>query len=351
MEKGRVKCFETSTLKELWSKDIDFGVPSDKSPDNNIIVSNDGIAFIFKKIKMDKNVWKYALYSFNNGNMKKEDVDLGDKVFNNSKMSYNSKGDLIIYGTYATGRWTGKESQGTIYLRADATSKAIVTKKDETWSPEIVKAFFDGTIGGKAGSVIPMDYKFIQVRSDGSILAMFEDNKEDKTAVPGSTSFQYSYTYTSKNILVLCIGSDGGKLWHNVVPKNQQVQTSSELRLWDSFCYGMMGDRLLIFYGKTDVPYMWKDAQGREIMKEKIFGKRVVNPTCMVMIEGNGTMKGVDYYYGWKEKTGLPLLHFMDGASFEMSLQPIAFYTAEDGIILYAEMPGQQRFKLGKLKL
>lgn len=350
-EKGRLKCFETSSMKELWSNDIDFGVPADKSPDNTIIVANNGDAYLLKKVKMDKNVWKYAMYSFTNGTMKKDEVEIPDKVFNSSKMVINTKGDLVVYGTYATGRWTGNESQGSVYLRVDGVSKTIAAKKVEPWAPELIKAFMESKIGGKAGSVIPMEFKYMIPKSDGSVIAMFEDNKMDKTAVPGSTSFQYNYTYTSGSIMVLCLNPDGTQAWNNVIPKFQETKTASETRLFDSFCYGMLGDRLLVFYGNTNVEYKWKDGSGREYYKETIFGKRVVNPTCLVMIDGKGTMKGVDYYYGWKEKTGLPLLKFMDGASFEMSLNPATFYQAEDGIIIYAEMPGQQRYKIGELKL
>ena len=41
---------------ELWSKDIDYGVPADKSPDNSIIESNNGDAYLLKKTKGEKNV-------------------------------------------------------------------------------------------------------------------------------------------------------------------------------------------------------------------------------------------------------------------------------------------------------
>ncbi len=350
-EKGRLKCFETTTMKELWSKDIDFEVPSDKSPDNSIIVADNGDAYLLKKVKMDKNVWKYAMYSFTNGTMKKEEIEIADKVFNSSKMVINTKGDLVVYGTYAMGRWTGNESQGSVYLRVDGTTKAIASKKVEPWPNELIKAFMESKIGGKAASVIPMEFKYMIPKSDGSVIAMFEDNKIDKDVVPGSTSFQYNYTYTSGSIMVLCLNPDGTQAWNNVIPKNQVVKTQSENRLFDSFCYGMLGDRLLVFYGNTNVQYKWKDATGRELYKETVFGKRVVNPTCLVMINGKGAMSGVDYYYGWNEKTGLPLLKFMEGATFEMSLNPATFFQAEDGIIIYAEMPGQQRYKLGKLKL
>lgn len=347
--KARLKCFDAESMKELWKNDIDFGMPSGKGLFHTLCVADNGDAYLFKKWKLEKNTWKYSVFSFTAGNMNRHDLDFGDKVINNETARINSNGNALIFGTYATGRFTGKESQGFISIIVDGVAKSA-KQNDSVWPSDITTAFKDNTIGGKANSIIPLDVKYVENRVDGSVIVMFETNKTESTAVPGQ-SFVYNYNRTSGNALFLCIGNDGKMQWNSILPKQQNYQSQSDRSDWTGFVYGMMENRLLVFYPLLDVAPFWDNEKGARVYKKDIFGARVVNPTCMISIDESGKMHLLERYYGWKNVTGKPLLKFMDTASLESSLQPALFYPIENGVIVYSENPSQTRYKFGMIKL
>ena len=360
MEKIKLKVFDAKTWKELWSKEIDFAVEAVRYPKNDIAIDNNGDAYLYKETKLDKGVFKRTLYTYNSSTSKLEEknIDLGSNYAPHSDLRFNSKGDLILSGFYT--HQNNMEMEGTFYFRIDSKTKAIAAQKTEPLAKDLLENLMSAKEASKPNASID-NFKFLDIlsRSDGSMLMIAEYITTDKSAVTGTGGAgvppSYDYTYNSKDVVLICIGNDGNKLWNTVYKKTQSENTRREDRKFDSFVYGLFNDKFVIIWNNIDlnrsmIPAVmgvpaWKEADEVVHKKSVEFGTKALYAPFMEIIESNGEHKFKDL------KFGLPLKKMHESSPFEMGLNSTIFLKTEDGLILYSEMADGKRVKFGKIKL
>lgn len=361
MEKAGLKVYDVGTWKELWKKEIDFAVEASRNPKNKIMVDNNGDAYLYKETSLEKGVFKRTLYTYNTVSSKLEEknIDFGAVYAPYVDLRFNSKGDLVLSGFYTHSN--NMEMAGTYYFRIDGKTKAIVGQKNESLGKDIFSNFMNEKNAVKPTASLD-NFKFHDalIRSDESTLFVIEYSTLSKSAVANTGGAgvmpEYDYTYTSKEVVLICVDKDGNRKWHKVFSKQQNENTRNPNRRYDSFVYGLFNDEFVIIWNHIDLNKMlipvvmgvpaWEETDGKVYKKHIEFGKMVPYAPFMDVISSTGEQRYKNL------KFGLPLKKMHESSPFEMSMNTNVFYQMEDGIILYSETNADgRRIKFGKIKL
>ena len=354
-EKIRLKAFDSDNMKELWSKEVEFPVGPAKGSKFKIAIDNNGDAYVYRDAKLDKGIFTRSLNCFTALTMKWEEktTNIGANYVPNIEMKFNAKGDLVLSGFYTSKN--NVEMEGTFFFRIDAKTKALAAEKVEPLGKDLLLNFMSDGMAAKPNASLD-NFEFIDLlgRSDGSMILLAEHTLMDKTAVPGTGGAgvfpTYDYVYRTGDVMIVCIGADGHRLWSTSFKKTQGEKTRREYRCYDSFVYGIFKDQLVILWNNIDLNYMmipeYKENDGVVHKKEKEFGKNPMFATFMEVIGSDGTHKYQNL------KFGLPLTDLHKGSMFEMSMNTNLFQIMPDGILLYSELNADaSRYKFGKIKL
>lgn len=128
---------------------------------------------------------------------------------------------------------------------------------------------------------------------------------------------------------------------------------SKKPNLNGSLNYSLVNDKLFILWNNIDLtpasipPQKWTEPDGTDYFKnKKIDYNTTRHSTFLYAITENGIQTYSKRFYG------LPLFNLHKGSPFQLSMNPNIFYTAEDGIIILANMHDDlKRYRFGRVKL
>lgn len=369
-EKIRLRVFDAQTFTQLWTKDITLNFESKKGVNNEGIVDNDGNVYVFKKFE-EKGDYTYLLYTCDavKKEWKENTLDLKGNLVSDYTFLFNNKGNAVLTGFYYTKFDT--EWKGIYYFRFNKTSLNFDVNVVEPFGVKFLQNFMNENAASKEDAALK-NFKLRDVLSmsaDGNILIIAEKELTSQKMLPvvaGQTTAKYEYTITSEEIVAWCIKEDGSELWSTVIPKSQSTTTQDISERWDSFVYGLIGDRLYILWNNINLtpvgiivnPEKWIAQDGKSYTYKTAFDagywdktgtnvSRTTNhATFIYIVEANGTLTYADTKYG------LTLFNLHKDCPFSMSLKPDIFYTVDDGIILMGEMQSiSKKYKFGIIKL
>jgi hypothetical protein len=263
MEKCVVTVFDEK-LKQSWKKEYTFPYESAKAPKNEILVNNNGVVFILKKIAVKKAFDQFSVFSFlENGKTvteKKIELDNGFAV-SSWKNVFSAEGNLQLAGFYYMDKKVGinvETPDGTFYLEVSAANGDLKASK----SGKVRSA------GIKAIQLLPTP--------DKGLVLIGESVTEKSTPKPGA-SFEYNYEYRSGSTYVIKLGTDGSFLWDYAVQKDMSS--------------GGDGGRLLHSYAwlnGSDVNVLYTDRLSNHDNKKQFieFGSRYVNVYQVIGADG-----------------------------------------------------------------
>ena len=119
-EKLRVKVFNTDGFKEIWSRDVALSNESDRFPENDVAVDNQGNAFIYKHVKVGPKEHTYQLLTVTKEGFKAHKIDLQTYFPTDYKMAWDRDGALLISGMLAPQGQSGTYWDRTWALKANA---------------------------------------------------------------------------------------------------------------------------------------------------------------------------------------------------------------------------------------
>lgn len=225
-EKAKITVFD-SKLARLWEKEIELPFESKRSTYNDIYVNNNGTAFLLKKVLGKKSMDTTTVFTFtgNGAKMNQQTIRLGENGnMSTWKPMFTEKGDLVLAGYYYENKNVGVNVEdviGTFYMRVSGTEGAITVLKT---------ANFPKRQGLKVKRLIP--------QADNSLLLVSEVQYENKTVVPGSnpTAPQYTYEYSSGDIFIDKLNSDGSMAWEYRI--NRDLKSANDGgRLFSTFVF------------------------------------------------------------------------------------------------------------------
>lgn len=254
MEKIVVTVFDEK-LKQIWKKDYTFPYESSKVPDNEVLVNNEGVVFILKKIPIKKAFDQYSVFTFSdNGKSvaeKKIELDNGFAI-SSWKHAFTAGGNLQVAGFYYMDKKVGinvETPDGTFFLGVNAATGELTAAKSARIRSAGIKAI-----------------QLLAMPDNGWVLTG-ESITERSTPKPGAP-FEYNYEYKSGNTHVIKLGADGTFQWDYSITKD--ISTAGD------------GGRLLHSYAWIrggDVNVLYMDRLSNHDNKRQFieFGSRYVN--------------------------------------------------------------------------
>ena len=358
MEKVRLSVFDALTLKKIWSKDITLNYESKRTLNNEILVDNNGNAFLLKLIDGEKQRFEHVLFTLNSANQtwKSNTIFQDERLFTSHLFKMDAEGNVVIAGFYSTKN--ERKLEGTYYVRCEKDLVAAAT----VYEPFGV-AFLSQHMSAKKAAepnahIGEQQLKDLVFLSDGASILIAENAYTTTTSYPSAGGAaakpitKYNYIYEAG--LFFCLEKNGKKRWANTIKKNQsELELDEEQNQFGSFVYGVVGDRLFILWNNTGlslntiIQMTWKENDGKVHYKDDEFGLKTHHATFMYVLESNGKITYND------KKFGLPLFSMHKNAIFRMSMYPGVFQTVEDGILLMSEMNSNEgkRYKFGKINL
>lgn len=351
-EKLKLRVFDTKTLTELWNKEITLENESSRGVNNEGFVDNNGNAYVFKKVNIEK-VLNYQLFTCNaNGIWSKNLINMNSKVMCQYNISFNSMNDLVISGFYDTKTYSNVE--GTFYFRVDNKSLKLTTQNLQPLGAKLIENWKTANNAAKEGANLSnFDIKNVLNLSTGNSLIVAEYSTETSTniAAAGATPV-YQYNISKNDIMVICLNTDGSQAWNAVVKKNQEEKTIDTDNAWSSFVYTLVDDKLHVIWNNSALniitipPIKWQSPAGTTYTQRRDFDENTTAfPSFMHIIETNGTVTYANSTYG------LPLFNLHKGSPFRMSVNPNVFFPIKDGIIIIGEMSDRKRYRFGKITL
>ncbi len=350
-EQLRMKCFDLSSQKELWSHDQELTWDSDRALHNHPAVDNSGKAYLFKKGWV-KPAWNYALYAFDGGSSWKayDDLNLEGKEVIDFQTLFNGNNEFVVFGTYSTNSSNfEKRLNGSLFFRIDK-SLNLAQASSGPWFSEMLTYFLGEKGGAKEDAYLSNFYiKDVLLRQDGKLLVLAEQLKEDKKTIAGSSPIQYTYEWNYGNFLALCLDPNTGDLqWWQTFQKSQELRSSDSVDEYGSFVYTLKEDRLYVLWNNTalSVPSIpaanWTEPDGTKYVKHKAFNEKTMHATFMQVLEPDG-------FLAYEDRTfGLPLFNLHEGAVFEMSMTtPFAFQLNGNLVVMAAMHNGGKRYRFG----
>ena len=97
-EELRLQVFNTADFSSIWKQDLTLESESERSPQNEIVVDNNGIAYLFKDIKISLKEHLYHLITAGKDFSKVSIVELNEYFLGEKKMFIDPSGNLLMAG-------------------------------------------------------------------------------------------------------------------------------------------------------------------------------------------------------------------------------------------------------------
>ncbi len=353
-EKIRLQVFNTSDFSSIWKKDLTLENESVRYPRNEIIVDNNGVAYLFKDDKLSLKEHIYSLQTISENQSKIELINLKNYNVGQKKLMINHSGNLLICGTLVPPGGADTDWQGIWYFQANS-SGAVLQNKVEPIGRNVLSLLTSQKNAEKEGYVLQnFVLKDILLESNGDVLFLTEEQSESKSIVGESTPPKYEYSLLYGNALVISFDDAGNTNWATTIDKKQEEKTMDPKKTFGSFAYQLKNDKLYVTWNYmnifSDPPLnkfrYWIDLNGSKINIDNIFGKEAHYPTLLTVIDENGNFQHRDRTF-----SSLPLEDIQKPNAFRMAIDPNIFFATDNGIIILSRMPGVEtkRYKFNTI--
>ena len=353
MEGLRLQVFNTSDYSSAWKKDLTLENESERYPDNDVAVDNNGVAYLFKDVKISGKEHHYFLYTNGTGVEKKAPVDLKTYFPTKYKMAIAPDGNLAIAGNLNTLGQNGGDWRAIWYMKANAEG-TIVQNYVEQLGPDLVRLV--GSEKNAATDNFSLDnytFRDFLFKPDGGIILLAEQESSSSSVVGTTQPPVYEYTMEYGNVIAVSFDGSGNRLWNNALIKHQQERTHDRDKHYGSFAYQLKNNNLYLVWNFTDLqsdithPYRaWFDRNGTRINIDNIYGDQAYYPTLLTVINPNGGFAYADHTFN-----SLTLDQIQKPNAFRMAIDPAHFFATKDGLVILSRMPGPdtKRFKFSRI--
>jgi len=342
LEKLRLKVFSTDNFEVLWSKDLNLDKESERYPNNNILVDNQGNAFVYKDIKITNKEHIYQLITANGEGSKTQGIDLKTYFPTHFKMVFDAQGKLIVCGMLATAGSSATNWERLWILKADASG--ILSNKINPLGTDLLMAQLSEKSAGQPDAKLS-DFvmKDVLVKPDGGIILLAEHFKSTSTVIGTAMPAVYEYELQYGGIIAISTDNEGTEQWHRYYDKRQTEKTRDQKLHYGSFIYQLKNGQLFLAWNFTDLRNdapvhnfrYWVDLNGNKINIDNLYGKEAFYPTLLTVINADGSL-----VYNDRTFASLPLDEIQKPNAFPMAIDPTFFFTTENGMVVLSRMNG-----------
>lgn len=342
LEKLRLKVFSTDNFDVLWSKDLNLDTESERYPNNNILVDNQGNAFIFKDIKVTNKEHIYQLITTNGEGSKTQGIDLKTYFPAYYKMVFDAQGKMVIGGMLATAGSSATNWERLWILKADATG--ILSNNINPLGTDLLMAQLSEKSAAQPDAKLS-DFvlKDVLAKPEGGIILLAEHTKSTSSVIGTAMPAVYEYDMQYGGIIAISTNNEGVEQWHRYYDKKQSERTRDQKLHYGSFAYQLKGGQLFLAWNFTDLHNdapihnfrYWFDMNGNKINIDNLFGKEAFYPTLLTVINADGSLVYTDRTFA-----SLPLDDIQKPNAFPMAIDPSFFFPTENGIVVLSRMNG-----------
>ena len=350
----RLQVFDTDSFRSIWSQDLSLENEAEKYPSNSILLDNQGIAYLFKDIKITYKEHHYQLLTANGQQSQLSPLDLAGYSAGQIKLRFDASGKFTLAGTLVPAGKKDTDWQATWYLQADHTGK-ILQHKIQPLGAELLQLVVSSKSAGQEGYVLEnYALKDILVRPEGGMLMLLEEQRESKSAIPQTVPPVDEYNLYFGNVLIISLDEDGNRVWQTVLSKKQNERTLEKKNCFGSVACQLKDGKLYLVWNNMEIfndPPLykyryWIDRNGSRINIDNLYGKEAFYPTLITVIRKDGSFEYADRTFN-----ALPLETIQQKNAFPMAADPGFFFTTDKGMIILSRMPGtdSKRYKFNSI--
>ncbi|RYM35648.1 hypothetical protein ERX46_01260 [Brumimicrobium glaciale] len=354
-EEVRLQVFNTADFSSIWQQDLTLENEAERYPVNDIILDNNGIAYLLKDIKISNKEHIYNLITAGKDFSEVTNIELNEYALGDKKMFINPKGNLLMSGMLFPLGGRATDWQGTWFFQSDKTGK-IIQNKVEPLGAEMLSRVVSENNANKEGYALDNYlFKDVLMKPDGGVILLTEEKRISKTAIGQNQPPTYQYEIFHGNAFAISFDQNGNRLWNQVIEKKQEEKTLDPDIGFGSFAYHLKEDKLFIVWNYMDIfleaPLQrfrfWIDRDRNKTNIDNLFGKEALYPTLLTVINSNG-----QHEYAERSFNSLPLYSIQKPNAFPMAVNPSMFFTSPNGMIIISQMQGIQakRYKFNTIE-
>lgn len=350
----RLQVFNTSDFSSVWKQDLTLENESERYPLNEIIINNNGVAYLFKDIKTSNKEHSYKLITTGKDLSATVTVDMKSYAPGQKKLMIDPTGKLLICGTLIPQGRRDTDWQGNWYFQADESGR-VIHNKVEPLGTEILSLLVSPKNAEKEGHVLEnFALKDVLQKPSGGVILLTEEQRQSKTPIGQANPPVYEYSLFHGDVLAISLDADGNRIWNSVIEKKQSEKTLDPKVRFGSFAYQLKNEKLYVVWNYmnllSDPPLnkfrYWIDRNGSKINIDNTFGKEAYYPTLLTVIDKTGNFE-------YKERTfnSFPLETIQKPNAFPMATDPSIFFTTEKGMVILSHMNGieAKRYKFNTI--
>lgn len=353
-ESVRLQVFNTADFSSLWKQDLNLENEAERYPVNDIVLDNNGVAFLLKDIKISNKEHIYNLVTAGKGFSTVTNIDLNQYALGQKKMSIDPSGNLLMSGMLIPPGGRDTDWQGTWFFQSDKTGN-VLQNRTEPLGADLLGLLVSQRNAEKEGFTLDnFALKDVLLKDDGGILLLTEEQKQNKSVIGQSQPPIYQYDITHGNAVVISFDANGNRIWNTVLNKKQEERTLDPEVGFGSFAYQLKDHKLYIVWNfmdlQSDPPLnkfrYWRDRNGTKTNIDNLYGKEAFHPTLLTVIDRDGA-------FDYRDRTfsSLPLETIQKGNSFPMAVNPSMYFTTKKGMVILSQMPGieAKRYKFNTI--
>ena len=354
-EELRLQVFSTDGYTSLWTKEITFENEAERYPSNDVLVTNDGLVYLYKDYKISNKEHTYQLFTYGKDLEKSAAIYLMGYFPSAYKMQLDETGNLILAGTLANAGENASNWRGVWYLRADATGQILQNKTEQLGADLLRLVVSEKNAMQDNFALDNYLLKDVLLKPGGGIILLTEYQRKNYSVVGTTQPPVYNHELEYGNVAVVSLDTEGKRLWSNVIVKKQQENTLNADHHYGSVAYQLKNNNLYVVWNYTDIHVdmplgkfrYWFDRSGAKINIDNIFGKEAFYPTVLTVLQPDGTFGHPNHSFN-----SLPLTEIQKPNAFSMAIDPSFFFSTSNGIVVLSRMPGGEakRFKFNTIR-
>jgi hypothetical protein len=264
MERCAVTVFDEQ-FKQIWKKEYIFPYESARAPKNEVMVNNQGVVFILKRVPVKKSHDQFSIFTFpDNGKTaveKKIELDNGFTV-SSSQHLFTATGDLQLAGFYYINKKVGinvETPDGTFFAEVKAANGDLTAVKSNKVRSAGIKAT-----------------QLLRTADNGFILV--GETVIEKSTPKAGAAFDYTYEYKTGYNHIIKLGGNGILQWDYELRRDLR-SASDGGRFLGSYCW----------VNGNDVNVLFTDELSKHDNKRQFieFGTRWINLYQTIGSDGN----------------------------------------------------------------
>lgn len=321
----QLKCFETATLKESWSKSFDIGNESQKNVIFSLIGDNSGnlLLNIFSA-KGFGSSRQFFYYCHENSILSEMNIGLEEKeIIDSYDLTLSNNGSFILSGFFKNKNSMAIQGRFIVSMEKDGT---VSLNHKQNIEEKIYKSLFGDnfSVSDKSG-LYAFVLKKVEQLPDGNLVYLLEKTTKLEKSIPNTSPPNFERTRTYETILAFCVSPKTGEvIWNNKIDRKASFTTVEALGKnltqgpFDSFISFANKDNINIIYNNPELNNVseWKDGGGL-YERRVVYGNTTKHPPFQHIFDAAGSSLYEQTRFGYP----------VDGMLKQNTTHPMALYT------------------------